>query len=174
MHRWLMLLFCMIALAGCAGGPPPGAGSPQPGVTARFPPGGVAGVIRVDVLDAMPVRAAALVAPDGTTTPASWLDVAANPERLAGESSLSDPWRLSSLGANGLNPLPTGPPDPAPRARNQLLLTASTADIPLPDAVAYRRDWQAYKIRLSFAAAGDQLDTRDIPAPAPPPEPAGS
>lgn len=172
MRRWLMLL-PMIALAACADAPPPGAGVAQPGVTARFPPGGVAGVIRVDVLDPLPLRAAALVAPDGTTTPASWLDVAANPERLAGSASLSDPWRPSILGTNGYNPLPSGPTDPAPRARNQVLLTVSTADLTLPDPVAYQRDWQSYKIRLGFAAAGDQLETRDVPAPAPPPEKTG-
>jgi hypothetical protein len=172
MRRWLMLLPCVIVLAACAGAPPPGAGAPQPGVTARFPPGGVAGVIRVDVLDPFPLRAAALVAPDGSTTPASWLDVSANPERLAGQTSLSDPWRPSILGSNGLNPLPSGSIDPAPRARNQVLLTASTADLTLPDAVAYRQDWAGYRIRLSFAA-GDQLETRDIPAPAPPPEAKG-
>lgn len=173
MRRWLMPLSCLIALAACAGAPPPGAGIPQPGVTAGFPTGGVAGVIRVDVLDPFPVRAAALIAPDGIATPASWLDVTANPERLAGASSLHDPWRPSALGTNGLNPLPAGPTDPALRARNQLLLTASTADLTLPDPVAYRRDWEHYRIRLTFAAADNQMETRDIPAPAPPPEKTG-
>ena len=173
MRRWLMLLSCVIALAACAGAPPPGAGAPQPGVTARFPPGGVAGVIRVDVLDPLPLRTAALVAPDGTMTPASWLDVAANPVRLAGQTSLSDPWRASIFGTNGLNPLPSGPTDPAPRARTEVLLTVATADLTIADPVAYQRDWQGYRIRLGFAAAGDQLETRDIPAPAPPPEKTG-
>jgi len=173
MRRWLMLLSCLIALAACADAPPPGAGVPQPGVTARFPPGGVAGVIRVDVLDPLPVRTAALVAPDGTTTPASWLNVAANPERLAGMASLSDPWRPSILGTNGLNPLPSGVMDPALRANNQVLLTISTADLTIADPVAYQRDWHGYRIRLGFAAAGDQLDIRDIPAPAPPSEKTG-
>jgi hypothetical protein len=87
---------------------------------------------------------------------------------------MSDPWRPSSLGTNGLNPLPSGPTDPALRARNQLLLTASTADLTVSDPVAYQRDWQGYRIRLSFAAAGDQLEIRDIPGPAPPPEKTGS
>lgn len=172
MRRCLMLLSCLIALAACAGAPPPGADVPPPGVTARFPPGGVVGVIRVDVLDPLPLRAAALVAPDGSVTPASWLDVRSNPERLAGTISLNDPWRPSSLGTNGLNPLPSGPTDPAARARNQLLLTASTADLTLADPVAYQRNWQSYRIRLGFAT-GDQIETRDIPAPAPPPEAKG-
>lgn len=172
MRRSLTMIGCAFALAACADGPPPGAGSPQPGVTARFPPGGVAGVIKVDVLDPLPLRAAELVAPDGTATPASWLDVSRNPQRLAGQASISDPWRPSIFGTNGLNPLPAGATDPTPRASNQLLLTAATADITLPDPVAYRHDWASYKIRLSFAR-GDGLETRDIPAPAPPPEPQG-
>jgi hypothetical protein len=49
-----------------------------------------------------------------------------------------------------------------------LLAVVSTASIPLPDPVAYRRDWQKYRIRLRF---GDppQVETREIDAPAPPP-----
>ena len=46
----------------------------------------------------------------------------------------------------------------------------STAEITLPDPVAYRRDWAGYKIRLGFAAGGSQLQIRVIGAPAPPPE----
>ena len=63
----------------------------------------------------------------------------------------------------------TGPPVAAFRSDTQLLLMVSTAEITLPDPVAYGRDWAAYKIRLSFDAGGGQLQIRDIPAPAPPP-----
>jgi hypothetical protein len=52
----------------------------------------------------------------------------------------------------------------------QLLATASTADIALPDPVAYRRDWQHYRIRLTFGTPPDELETREIAAPAPPPQ----
>ena len=172
MRRLLLILPPLVALAACADTPPPGADIPQPSLTASFPPGAVTGVIRVDALESAPLRAAELVAPDGSITPASSLDVDPNPQRLTGQSALADPWRSSGLGTNGINPLPINPPNFA-RSQNQLLLMVSTADIPLPDPVVYRQDWGKYKIRLSFAAGGDQLDVREIPAPAPPPEQAG-
>lgn len=169
MRRCLMILPCLLALSGCSGGPPP-AGPPVPGIRASFPAGGVTGVIEVDALDPQPVRAVDLIAPDGTATPASSLDVQANPVTIGGQRSIADPWRASMLGSNGVNPLPVGSLDPAVESRDQLLLTRSIADITLPDQVAYRHDWANYKLRLSFAGAGNQLDVRDIPAPAPPPE----
>jgi hypothetical protein len=146
---------------------------PRQGIKASFPRGGVTGVIRVDVIDTLPLRGAVLVAPDGSTTAANWLDVAANQRTLGGQESIGDSWRSSILANNGLNPLPNGTRDPAPIARDRILLTMSTADISVPDPVVYRRDWAGYKIRLSFAGAGNELDVRDIPAPAPPAEERG-
>jgi hypothetical protein len=171
MRRLLLILPSLVALAACTDAPPPGAEIPEQGVTASFPPGAVVNVIRVDARETEPLRAAELVAPDGSTTPASWLDVDANPQRLTGQDAVADPWRSSGFGTNGINPLPTAPPNFA-RSENQLLLMVSAADIPLPDPVVYRQDWEKYKIRLSFAA-GNQLDVREIPAPAPPPEQTG-
>jgi hypothetical protein len=46
----------------------------------------------------------------------------------------------------------------------------STADIALPDPVAYRRDWARYRIRLVFGTAPGELETREIAAPEPPPQ----
>lgn len=174
MRRSLMIVPSLTILAACAGGPPPDAGIPQPGITAGFPPGGIVDVIRVDARDREPLRAAELVAPDGGATAASSLDVDPNPQRIGGQSAIADPWRASGLGTNGINPLPTRPIDPGAHAQDQLLMMVSTADIALPDPVAYRRDWGHYKLRLSFAGAGDQLDVREIPAPPPPAERTGS
>ena len=175
MRGFLMILPLLIVAAGCADGPPPVPAAPQQGITASFPPGGIAGVIKIDALDAKPLRTAELVAPDGSTTSASSLDVDPNPQTIGGDGTIADPWRSSGFASNGINPLPNGPLFPTPRSRDQLLLMVSTADITLSDPVAYRRDWADYKIRLGFAAAGGQLETREIPAPAPPPEnPAGS
>ena len=168
MRRFWMILPSLIVLAACADAPPPSSGVQQ-GVRASFPPGGVAGVIRVDALDTLPLRTAELVAPDGTATPASSLDANPNPQTISGQAAIADPWRSSMLGANGINPLPSGAPDPLVRSRTLLLLTVSTADIALPDPVAYRRDWATYRIRLGFGAAGNRLDIREIPAPPPPP-----
>jgi hypothetical protein len=61
--------------------------------------------------------------------------------------------------------------DPTVRSRNTLRLMVSTADIPLPDPVAYRRDWEKYRVRLSFGLGGGELDVREIAAPTPPPPP---
>ena len=172
MRRCLMIL-SLLALAACADGPPPAMG-PQPGVRASFPPGGVINVIRVDALDNAPLRTAELVAPDGTKTPSNSLDVEANPSARGGQSALSDPWRSSMLGTNNLDPRPNQLPafaggDSVVNSQTQLLLTESTADIPLPDPVAYREHWADYKIRMGFAGAGNQLDFREIAAPQPPP-----
>ncbi|HTQ34290.1 MAG TPA: hypothetical protein VMI30_08980 [Stellaceae bacterium] len=171
MRRLLMILPSLVVLAACADGPPPVSNIPETGVTANFPPGAVNGVIHIAAVEREPLRAAELVAPDGSTTPAGSLDVDANPQRIGGQYAVTDPWRASGWGTNGINPLPTGALDPTVRSRNELLEMVSTADITLPDPVAYRQDWRNYKIRLSFAGAGDQLDVREIPAPAPPPEP---
>jgi hypothetical protein len=173
MHRLLMILPLLVAVVACADAPPPLAG-PQQGVRVSFPPGGLVNVIRIDALDTLPLRTAELVAPDGTLTEAASLEVDANPRTIGGQEALNDPWRSSVLSSNGNNPLPTGIVDPVVRSQNQVFLTASTADITLPDPVAYRRDWSNYKIRLGFAGPGHQLETRELPAPQPPPPPAGS
>lgn len=167
MRRSLMILASVIVLGACSDGPPPAA--PAQGVVASFPPGAVVTVIRVAAFDALPLRAAELVAPDGTVTPASSLDVENNPRTTGGQSGVTDPWRSSMLGTNGTPQMPNATIDPTMRSQTRLMLMASTAEIPLPDPVAYRRDWANYRIRVSFAAAGGQLDTREIAAPAPPP-----
>ena len=172
MRRVWMILPCLLVLAACADAPPPEAG-PAPSVRASFPPGADVNVIRVDAFDPLPLRTAELVAPDGSTTPAGSIDAEANPKMLAGQHAFSDPWRSSSLGPNGLNPAPDATTDPSPYSTHQLLMTVSTAQISLPDAVAYRRDWAGYKIRLGFAGGGHQLEMREIPAPEPPPMPSG-
>ena len=159
MRRFWMILPCLVLLAACADAPPPDTG-PAPGMRASFPPGAVANVIRVDALDPLPLRSAELVAPDGSTTAASSIDVQSNPQTIAGQHAFNDPWRSSSLGPNGLNPAPDATSDPSPYSIHQLLLTISTAEIAPPDPVAYRRDWTNYRIRLGFAGGGHALDMR--------------
>jgi len=169
MRRLLLPLATLAVLAGCAagGGPAP---LPQPHATAGFPPGGVVNVIRVDVLDSLPLRAATLVAPDGTQSEAAWLDVTDKPVANGGQFASANPWR----GASGLPgaPGPSAPPsatgDATLNSQTALLLISADADIPLPDPVAYRRGWQSYTIRLGFGTPG-ALVIRDIPAPQPPP-----
>ena len=45
---------------------------------------------------------------------------------------------------------------------------AADAEITLPDPVVYRRDWQHYKIRLTFGGSSTP-DIRELDAPQPPP-----
>ncbi|HWD57931.1 MAG TPA: hypothetical protein VG308_06610 [Stellaceae bacterium] len=167
MRRFWMILPAIVGLAACADGGPPPQLVPTPSVRAGFPPGGVADVIRVDTVDPLPLRVAELVAPDGTATPSRSLNVEANPRTIGGGSTIADPWRTSLLGANGNDPLPAGAVAAAYRSESQVLLTTSTADIALPDPVAYRRDWTTYRIRLSFGAPDNRLDVRELPAPQP-------
>jgi hypothetical protein len=167
MRRLPMILPCLMLLAACADAPP----SPtiEQGVRASFPPGAVVNVIRVDALDSLPLRAADLVAPDGTVTSASSLDVQKSLQTNGGESTVNDPWRSSMLGNNGIPQLPSGQLTASVRTHDTLMAMVSTAQIPLPDPAAYRQDWANYRIRLSFGAGGSDLDTREIAAPRPPP-----
>ena len=168
MRRLSLLLALLFVPAACADAPQ--TALPQQGAWASFPPGGVVNVIRVDARDTLPLRTVELVAPDGAAIPASSLDVDKTPERNGGQSTVNDPWRSSMFAStNGIPIVPSTQLDPTVRSQNTLLLMVSTADIPVPDPVAYRRDWQKYHIRLGFGAGGDAVDTREIPAPQPPP-----
>ena len=160
-------LAIILLFAACASTGPP---VPTEPVRASFPPGGVVNVIEVDAVDRLPLRQAELIAPDGHASAAS--SVTANPAPTqnfyqqfpVGPYSSAD-FGVSSIGSNALSPGVVGA---APQTQTQLLALVSTASIPLPDPVAYRRDWQKYRIRLRF---GDppQVETREIAAPAPPP-----
>ncbi len=167
MRRLTMILPLALLLGACADAPPPSTG-PQPGVKVSFPPGALVNVIRVDALDSVPLRAAELVAPDGTATPAASLDVVNNPRANSGQATVTDPWRASMLGPNGIPLLPSAGLDPTARGHETLLLMVSTAEIPLPDPVAYHRDWAKYRVRITFATGGAP-DIRELAAPPPPP-----
>ena len=49
----------------------------------------------------------------------------------------------------------------------------STAEIALPDPVAYRRDWTQYRIRLTFGTPPGGVETSEIAAPEPSAPPPG-
>jgi hypothetical protein len=166
--RLAACLAIVLVLADCSGA---GSGPvPANSVNASFPAGGVVNVIAVDAVDRLSLRQAELIAPDGHATAAS--SVTANPaptesfyQQFPTSPYSSTEFGVSSIGSNALSPGVVGG---APQTQTQLLAVVSTASIPLPDPVAYRRDWQKYRIRLRF---GDppQVETREIDAPAPPP-----
>ena len=58
----------------------------------------------------------------------------------------------------------------APQGDAQLLAMASTASIPVPDEIGYRRDWRSYRIFLSFGDLAGEVERRVLPAPEPPPK----
>ena len=172
MRRVVPGLVPLVLLAACQTGAPPPAPAPLAELRAGFPPGGVADTIVIDTVERLPLRAADLVAPDGAVTPASYVNVADRPRFATGQSVAVDPWHGAIPGNSGIPAmaLADAQASAAMRSQAQVLAIASTADIPLPDPVAYRHDWQRYHIRLTFGTP-PQVETRDIPAPEPPPAP---
>jgi hypothetical protein len=152
------------------GGPAP---LPVAEVRASFPRGAVVDAIQVDATDRLPLRAAELVAPGGEATPASNIDVVKNPHLRTGQRAAEGAWHdaLSAGSVATALTMPNAEASAALQSRTELLATVSTATIPLPDPVAYRRDWGQYRIRLTFGTPPGDLETREIPAPAPPPNP---
>jgi len=144
---------------------------PTDQVRARFPTGGVVDVIEVDAVNRLPLRSAELIANDGRTTPASSLN--ANPapavtftQQLGSSSYIGNNFGAANIASGA--PLPAGLGG-ATQSRAELLAIVSSASIPLPDPVEYRRDWRRYRIQLRFGDPPDEIDTREIPAPEPPP-----
>ena len=159
-----------LILAACEAAPPP----PGPSVRLRalFPVGGIENTIVVDAVERLPLRTAAIVAPDGAVTPASYIHAAATPRFATGQWTAANTWHDSVAAPNEIPALAVanGQASAALRSNEELLAIVSTADIPLPDPVAYRRDWAQYQIRLSFGTPPGEVETRDLAAPAPPPE----
>jgi hypothetical protein len=170
MRRFLPLLLPLLLIGACqdGGGTPP---LPLAQVTAGFPRGAVVDAVQVDAIDPLPLRAAELVAPDGSATPASSIDVVRDPGSSTGQRAAEAAWQDPVSGSSVVAALtmPNAEAGAALRSRTQLLTTVSSATIPLPDPVAYRRDWTRYRIRLSFGTPPGVVDTREIAAPAPPP-----
>jgi hypothetical protein len=154
------VLLLVALLAGCGGaGPAP---LPIGGTTAYFAVGGVADTIYVDALDRLPLRSAELVAPDGRTAAKGSIVVQPAPSDTGAYTGGTLPLRTFG----GQAPIP-GAVGAALQTKTTLLAALSNATITLPDAVAYRRDWRKYRIRLRFGAAPD-VEIREIAAPAPP------
>ncbi len=171
MRRFLMILPAIVGLAACAGGGPPPQLVPTPSERAGFPPGSVIDVIRVDTVDPLPLRVAELVAPDGTDDSGAFARCRGQPAHDRRDQRDRRPVAQQPDRRQRQRPAAGRQGTAATyRSESEVLLTISTADIALPDPVAYRRDWPTYRIRLSFGAPGNQLDLRELPAPEPPPE----
>ncbi|SRR5258707_4413089 len=170
MRRFLPLLLPLLLIGACEdGGPPPSL--PVADVRAGFPRGAVVDAIQVDAVDRLPLRGAELVAPDGSATPASSIDVVRDPAGGAGQRVAESTWQnaVSDTRSAAALTMFDAQAGAALRSREQLLATVSSATIPLTDPVAYRRDWVHYRIRLTFGTAPAEIERREIAAPEPPP-----
>ena len=142
---------------------------PTDQLRARFPPGGVVNSIEIDAIDRLPLRTAELVSPDGRATPASYLHVNPSPSVTFYQRQIDTPYEGNLSGIGNVTPVPavvTG----APQGDAQLLAMVSTASIPVPDEIEYRRDWRSYRIFLSFGDLAGEVERRVLPAPEPPPK----
>ena len=186
MRRILPFVLLGLSTAGCGmGGAPPPAPAPPiavtPGALPPGPPapsaqirvrfGGLVDTIEVRAVERLPLRAAALVAPDGAVVPASFVSVDDMPRIATGQWAVSQRWddpvsRDNALAALALTNPQAGA---ALQSRQRLLAMVSNAEIPLPDPVVYRRDWRNYRIRLTFGTPPGEVETVVIAAPAPPP-----
>lgn len=180
MRRFLLLsaavLLPLSPIAGCdefaalPPGPPPPSGATAE-LSASFPPGGLVDTIVVNAVDRLPLRGAELIAPNGTATPASYVNVADSPRFATGQRTVGNHWQRS-IASGDAAPAPAigaGQAGAAVESSEQLLANFSTADIPLPDPVVYRREWARYRIRLTFGTPPGTVETRELPAPEPPP-----
>jgi len=159
-----MLTLAFVAACAPKSGLPP---LPADQVRARFPPGGVVNSIEIDAVDRLPLRTAELVSPDGQATPASYLHVNPSPSVTFYQRQIDTPYEGNIFGIGNLAPVPavvTG----APQGDAQFLAMVSTASIPVPDEIEYRRDWRSYRIFLSFGDLAGEVERRVLPAPEPP------
>ena len=79
---------------------PPGPATPRAQLRAGF--GGLVDTIEVSAIEPLPLREAALVAPDGTTVPATDINVTDNPSLATGQWSLSNRWDDAAGSDNAL------------------------------------------------------------------------
>ena len=90
------LLLAAIFLTGCGDSGLPPVATDQ--IRARFPAGGVVDVIVVDAVNRLPLRKAELVAPDGQTTPASYLNVVPSPGTTLDSEFATSPYAGNTFG----------------------------------------------------------------------------
>lgn len=144
---------------------------PSDQVRAYFPSGGVVNAIEVDATNRLPLRTAELVSPDGDATPASYLHVSSDPGVTYYQRFFNSPYVGNAVGVGDVAAGNRVTLDTygAPQGAVRLLAMVSTASIPLPDEIAYRRDWRSYRIFLSFGDLSGEVERQILPAPEPPP-----
>lgn len=159
---WLLIL-----LAACAGsGPTP---LPSDAVRVSFPAHGIADQIEIEAVGRLPLRQAALIAPDGKATAANAIEAHPSDTLTASQSVANRPYAGTLTGPAGAQPSVPLPAGAAPQSQTRLLAMVSTASIALPDPVAYRNNWRRYRIELRFGSPPGPIESKTLPAPKPPP-----
>ncbi|HTV88643.1 MAG TPA: hypothetical protein VME41_06460 [Stellaceae bacterium] len=174
MRRVVLAVLPLVVLAACDGEAAAPSAAPAGPVAAQvrawFPPHGIVDTIEIDVMARLPSRDAVLIAPNGSLTPANYVHNDTAPSNETGQWAAAHSWQNPVTGDNAFAALTeNAQAGAAVHAETQLLAILSTADLPLPDPVAYRRDWSHYRIRLTFGAPPAAPETEEIAAPAPPP-----
>jgi hypothetical protein len=161
----------LLGLAACGDFVPPPAAAPEQ-LRAGFPRGGLVDTIHIDATERLPLRAVLLVAPDGSTSPSDTPTVRDGPSAMTGQLAVSNTWQSAQFGSDAATAafMPAHTQAMAAfQSREELLAVVSTAELPLPDPVSYRRNWPRYRIRLVFGTPPNTAETREISAPEPPP-----
>jgi len=171
MSRILYVPLLLLALAGCGGDAAPPPGPPASAAQVRVGFGGLVDTIEVAAIERLPLRAAELVAPDGSAISSGPITVDSSPRFATGQWAVSNAWKDPVTGDNALAALNLRQPQAgaALQGQEQILAMVSNTQILLSDPVAYRRDWANYRIRLMFGTPPGAIETQELPAPAPPP-----
>src|SRR5262245_16231756 len=138
MRRLVHLPMLLFILAGCGNGdPPPDPPLGVPGSSAqlRVGFGGLVDTIEIAAIERRPLRAAELVAPDGSTTQSGPIAVDPSPRAAIGQWAAGNPWKDPVTGDSAMLAMHLRHPQggAAIRAQDQILAMFSSAQIVLPD-----------------------------------------
>lgn len=168
MRNAVIACLALVALAACASDRERAAAeAPQPDYAASFAPE-AGDLLLVQVRDDDPVRAARLVAPDGTAIEAHAIDTERR-SRGGGGGGFYPSVGVGVGGGSGGVSTGVGIGFPifgggGGRARTEY---DSVARIRIPDLAAYRANWQKYEVRVTLGEGAQQHEVA-IPAPEPP------
>ena len=169
MRTLVIACLALAALAACASDRDRAAAeAPKPDYLATFAPE-AADLLLIEVRDDDPVRAARLVAPDGSGVEAHAIDTERRSRGGGGGGFY--PSVGVGVGGGSNSGVSTGVGIGFPifgggggRAREEF---QSVARIRLPDVAAYRANWQKYEVRVTLGEGADEHEVV-IPAPEPP------
>ena len=168
MRNAVIACLALAAVAACASDRERAAEAAKPDYVASFAPE-ASDLLLVEVRDDDPVRAARLVAPDGSAQEAHAIDTSRTSRGGGGGGFY--PSVGVGVGGGSNSGVSTGVGIGFPifgggggRTRTEY---ESVARIRIPDPAAYRANWQKYEVRLTLGEGGAQHEVV-VPAPEPP------